>query len=169
MSWFNVYIKTEIIKDIDGQIWYLRYSPDHEKYKNAQREFNELEKNKGKFIPFYDDITGERISETELENIEYNKDSISVPMVITDEEELTKLSKMRKPRKYKTRIPIPIELREEILNERNGICERCATYHANQLHHINRDPSDNRKENLRLLCYDCHVIEDGRVKKIVRK
>lgn len=41
-------------------------------------------------------------------------------------------------------------------------CERCREVKRLDWHHVNDDPMDNRRENLRALCRRCHQIEDGR-------
>jgi hypothetical protein len=41
-------------------------------------------------------------------------------------------------------------------------CERCGERKRLDWHHVNSDPTDNRRENLRALCRRCHQIEDGR-------
>lgn len=41
-------------------------------------------------------------------------------------------------------------------------CERCGEHKRLDWHHVNDDPTDNRRENLRALCRRCHQIEDGR-------
>lgn len=41
-------------------------------------------------------------------------------------------------------------------------CERCGETKRLDWHHVNADPTDNRRENLRALCRRCHQIEDGR-------
>jgi cytochrome c1 len=41
-------------------------------------------------------------------------------------------------------------------------CERCRESKRLDWHHVNADPTDNRRDNLRALCRRCHQIEDGR-------
>lgn len=39
-------------------------------------------------------------------------------------------------------------------------CQNCGSYQPPiQVHHNNRNPHDNRPENLRVLCSDCHYLE----------
>ncbi|TES88977.1 MAG: tetratricopeptide repeat protein [Dehalococcoidia bacterium] len=62
--------------------------------------------------------------------------------------------------KKKRRVPIPEETKAQILFQNDHRCCRChkgPTDSARiQIHHINEDPSDNRLENLAVLCRDCH-------------
>jgi hypothetical protein len=41
-------------------------------------------------------------------------------------------------------------------------CERCDEVKRLDWHHVNGDPTDNRRDNVRALCRRCHQIEDGR-------
>ncbi len=57
--------------------------------------------------------------------------------------------------KRKNRIQIPQIIRDEVLVEFNHTCVRCdAPYH--EVHHIDGDPSNNSKDNLIVLCPNCH-------------
>lgn len=126
--------------------------------------------NKGRFFKVIDDLTDEELSENEIQLLELQREYTPIPYIENDNDIKAEVSAVmnKKPgRKYKTRVPIPAKLRQEILEQYEKTCRHCGHYGANQLHHLNGDPSDNRKENLKLLCYDCHKIEDKKI--IVKK
>ncbi len=57
--------------------------------------------------------------------------------------------------KRKDRIRVPQKIRDEVLVEFHHTCVRCdAPYH--EVHHIDGDPSNNIKDNLIVLCPNCH-------------
>ncbi|HVP82063.1 MAG TPA: hypothetical protein VMS35_03395 [Nitrososphaeraceae archaeon] len=151
MSWFNFYGK-----DIRKSNTFLY----------------DLVHNKGKFIRVIDDITDQDLSEKEIQFIEQERESLQVPHIEAEydiKNDVSEIIKIKPGRKYKTRLPIPAKLRKEILEQYEKTCRHCGHYGANQLHHINGDPSDNRKENLKLLCYDCHKIEDKKINGVIKK
>ena len=37
------------------------------------------------------------------------------------------------------------------------ICSKCGSWNRLEVHHINGNHGDNRPENLRWLCHECHV------------
>ncbi len=39
-----------------------------------------------------------------------------------------------------------------------GPCSKCGSLESER-HHINRDPADNRPENIAILCHACHMFE----------
>ena len=58
----------------------------------------------------------------------------------------------------KLRVPVPPELRDEVLFRSDRTCCICREKRKEiQTHHVNDDPSDNRFENLAVLCLDCHA------------
>jgi len=60
---------------------------------------------------------------------------------------------------FKTRVPIPKEIRDYIIASVESICENCNTFFPYlEVHHRNHDPSDNDLENLIALCPNCHVL-----------
>jgi hypothetical protein len=48
-------------------------------------------------------------------------------------------------------------LRKRSASLRGQKCETCGTPNRLQVHHVNRDPADNRKHNLMTLCASCHT------------
>jgi hypothetical protein len=65
------------------------------------------------------------------------------------------------------------KLKKEILKERGNKCEMCPATKNLTMHHINHCKDDNRKENIKILCRECHDIVDfgkvtpnGRVKEM---
>ena len=75
--------------------------------------------------------------------------SIMVMVVVS----LIMLTKKSKP--Y-GRIPLTKEEREEVFRIYNGRCAVCPNRQGLEIHHKNGNNSDNRPENLVLLCYLCH-------------
>lgn len=169
MSWFNFYRRIKHIPPtlddkIEGRFdGHFEYYFDKQRYKKDMRMLNYIEQNKGKFIPVIDDITGLPLTEEELTEIEEARNSLYVPIYIDiDPSELDPISLIPKIKRRsrpgrKLRIPVPTKIRNEILSEKQSMCEECGMYDANQIHHINNDPADNSKTNLQLLCYNCHL------------
>lgn len=175
-SWFNFYRRIKhippTIKDrtegkFDG---HFEYYFDKEKYKKDIKILNYLEQNKGKFIPVIDDITGFALTEEELKEMEEVRNSLYIPIYIeTDPTELDPISLVPKIKRRtragrKLRIPVPTKIRNEIISQKESTCEQCGTFDANQIHHINNDPADNRRANLILLCYNCHLKHHTSIK-----
>lgn len=52
----------------------------------------------------------------------------------------------------------PLKIRRHILKERKS-CEHCGTQINLQVHHINKDRTNNTSRNLLLLCHLCHANE----------
>lgn len=65
----------------------------------------------------------------------------------------------------KKRIPIPIQLRRELLVECGHKCSihNCTEKQGLEAHHINSNPSDNRKDNLLMLCPNHHDMVGRRM------
>lgn len=57
----------------------------------------------------------------------------------------------------KKRVPIPQELADEVMFNHNNTC--CVCHDPNKpthIHHIDENPANNDKNNLAVLCFDCH-------------
>lgn len=55
-----------------------------------------------------------------------------------------------------------LRLRQRLLAERGSRCERCGYAEIPQIlevHHIDRNRRNNRDENLKVLCPNCHSID----------
>ena len=53
----------------------------------------------------------------------------------------------------------PTQYRTALVSALGGECEECGTKESLEIHHIDRDRSNNSYENLELLCFDCHRRE----------
>ena len=60
---------------------------------------------------------------------------------------------------YKNTYNLKLRLIKEGLKESR--CEICGYSESTELHHINGDPTDNRLENLQILCPNCHAKTDN--------
>lgn len=87
-----------------------------------------------------------------------------------------KVKKTTKKTKKKKRTAIPSGIKSEALKRSGGSCERC--YQSlrglkHHIHHRNHKPSDNRLDNLIVLCPNCHSKEhykkDGSTRKAPKK
>jgi len=56
----------------------------------------------------------------------------------------------------KKRVPIKTSLRREIYNRAGNACQTCGTHDALDIHHIDGNPANNKKNNLIVLCASCH-------------
>jgi len=56
----------------------------------------------------------------------------------------------------KHRIEIPVETAAEVLFESNRTCCVCRERKPVQIHHIDENPANFSKDNLAVLCFDCH-------------
>ena len=74
----------------------------------------------------------------------------------------TKSSKPKVNSQIKTRITIPIRLRRDLLVECGHKCaiHNCPQMQNLEAHHINSNPSDNRIDNLIMLCPTHHTMAD---------
>lgn len=161
MSWINFYAKEEFHPEF-GKYYKINY---------IQMETDRLlemewRNNRGQDIRCYDDMTGELLTPAELADLETGA---LLPQILPDEPKskinhLVRLTHKQKNRKYKPRIALPKELRKAVYELYNHKCVRCNSEHANQIHHSDGNPSNNNIRNLKLCCYDCHLILDGKKK-----
>ncbi len=141
---------------------------DKDEYEYAQKWEEKARENRGKNIKFYDDITNEELSTTEikaLENIIVTGEKYVYISIDDDDVKMTPIAKLKttSKRKYKTRLPISIDLRRAVYQLFDRACRSCGNREANQIHHIDGDPSNNHIKNLELLCYDCHLVVEGKI------
>ena len=62
----------------------------------------------------------------------------------------------------------PDYIRCYLVDKYNNSCQRCGWHEMNpvtgnvplEVHHVNGDPTDNREENLQLLCPNCHALTE---------
>ena len=59
------------------------------------------------------------------------------------------------------------EQRDRLRKERGDLCQDCRQLRAHNFHHLNGIPSDNRDENILLVCVLCHIKRDRHM-RIVR-
>src|SRR5689334_5861730 len=55
----------------------------------------------------------------------------------------------------KARIRVPAGVRRDVLTKSSMRCCKCKKQ-GRQIHHLDEDPSNNRFDNLVLLCFECH-------------
>jgi|GEM_PF-3117509 len=149
MSWFNFYYRSNSFVPFDYE----------QKRKDDLLE-QEWKNHRGQDICCYDDVTGELLSPAELESLD---NSTLLPQIFEDKI-ITIRSLVKRNRKYTPRKTIPKELRTAVYQLYDHKCMRCNSEHANQIHHADGDPSNNHIRNLKLCCYDCHLILDGKQK-----
>ena len=179
MSWFNLYVKQRPIKETfynwetkkveEIIIGWEKYF-DKDEFVYYQKWEEKARENRGKYIKFYDDFTNEELSTSEIKALEnliiIGEKYVYIP--IDDGDLQAQLIPEQKPkkqskRKYKSRLPISIDLRKAVYQLFDSACRSCGNKHANQIHHIDGDPSNNHIKNLELLCYDCHLSTEGKV------
>jgi hypothetical protein len=162
MSWFNLYRKFSFSGD---------FYDDERLINEAEQFLNDSVKNKGKNIKVYDEITLEELDPLEVNALDEirneNINSFFVPLIENDKVSYKRMVFKNSKRKYKSRLPISIETRKLIHKMYDSKCSDC-NKPANQIHHRNKDPSDNNIDNLELLCYDCHLKTEGKKKFKVR-
>jgi hypothetical protein len=58
-----------------------------------------------------------------------------------------------------------VKQREDLINSRGNKCERCpcADTDAMEIHHRDRDRTNNTEENLEVICANCHTIEHKKI------
>lgn len=180
MSWFNFYVKQRPIKEHfynwetkkadETRTGWEKYF-DKDEFEYYQKWEQQARENRGKNVKFYDDVTNEELSSTEIKALENlivaGENYVYIPIDDVDlQTELIrepKQPKKQSKRKYKSRLPISVELRTAVYQLYDRACRSCGNKHANQIHHIDGDPSNNHIKNLELLCYDCHLATEGKV------
>ena len=68
----------------------------------------------------------------------------------------------------KKRVPIGSKLRREIYERADNCCQHCGHSFSLDIHHIDENPANNNKDNLILLCKNCHG-QVGAISKIALK
>jgi len=168
--WFDFYTKRRIRwpyieedRQTLGDIIYETYF-DKEEYDYWQKWESKAVENRGKYVKFYDDVTNEELSAAEIRRMEEQADAGHPYVYIITEEEpgRGRPKKSTSTRKYKPRIPISKDLRMAVYQLYDKSCHKCGSKNANQIHHIDKDPSNNHIKNLELLCYECHLLADGK-------
>jgi hypothetical protein len=72
------------------------------------------------------------------------------------EQRTKQMSSLPVGRPQKIRVPIPKIVKVELVRERGGMCQHCGNEIFQQYHHVDGNPANNAKDNLMLVCYDCH-------------
>lgn len=63
----------------------------------------------------------------------------------------------------KTRIPIPVDIEASVLFKAEHICSKCRNSRLDvQIHHIDGDPSNNKENNLMVLCLQDHSVASSK-------
>ena len=178
-SWFNFYRRRidfdtldefnnlkEILKKqgwkINEESFYL--------YKDEipNKELEKIGVFKRKNIIVYDDLTGTKLTDNEIIELDEFKNTSLYPATITSEEGYASKEKNLvhdivdiNSRKSKLRLPLSPALRKAVLKRDKGKCTICGLFaiKTNQVHHIDGNPSNNSMENLATICYECHITK----------
>jgi len=156
MSWFNPYRKWDPLLE--------QYVYDIERKMKDDMLEEEWRTNRGKDIRCYDDWTGLPLTNKELQELEDERNDATPKIIIPDENGIVPKRAIMNNRKYKPRKSLSKELRAAVYQLYDSRCSRCNSDHANQIHHKDNNPSNNNIKNLQLLCYDCHLITEGKEK-----
>lgn len=156
MSWFIFFRKWDPFLG--------KYVFDESKKIESDILEEEWRRNRGKDIPCYDDVTGLPLSKRELEELNDERNEMMTPQIIIPDVSGTVLRTRKINRKYKPRKTLSKELRMAVYQLYNSRCARCNSETANQIHHVDGDPHNNNIRNLKLLCYDCHLVVEGKEK-----
>ncbi len=170
LSWFNLHLRLTRYNFWTSQEEKIVHV-DQAACREAERFIENCRSNQGRFPKVIDDITGREFNEEEIKQLENEAPSVFIPFVSEDEfvevpRKIVAKAMRPKIRKYKPRIIISKQLRQAVHQLFEHKCHRCKSDAANQIHHMDGDPSNNDIKNLELLCYPCHLIADGR--KIAR-
>ncbi|MGM5483489.1 MAG: HNH endonuclease [Nanobdellota archaeon] len=68
----------------------------------------------------------------------------------------------------KKRIPIKSSIKQKIYARANNACQHCGEKDASDIHHIDGNPSNNRVNNLIVLCPTCHRKVGSITKTVLR-
>jgi 5-methylcytosine-specific restriction endonuclease McrA len=156
MSWFNLYRKW--IPELQ------EYGFDIDAKARDDLLEEEWRRNRGRDILCYDDMTGEPLTKKELQELEDEMNDATPKIIIPDENGIVPRRTAKMSRKYKPRKTLSKELRMAVYQLHDSRCDRCKSDNANQIHHMDNDSSNNNIKNLQLLCYDCHLVIEGKEK-----
>jgi 5-methylcytosine-specific restriction endonuclease McrA len=163
MSWFNFYNK-KVNLELSQLMGKIIYEFDEDAKARDDALEHEWRMNRGN-VPCYDDITGLPISPKELQELEDERSDMMTPqIIIPDESGILARATPKMNRKYKPRKTISKELRLVVYQLHDSRCARCHGDGANQIHHKDNDATNNNIKNLQLVCYDCHLIIEGKEK-----
>ena len=59
-----------------------------------------------------------------------------------------------------------IRFKKQLIEQRGECCEMCSKNPCSNLHHIDRDRSNNNPENLMLLCKSCHIEQHKELRRL---
>lgn len=112
--------------------------------------------NRGKFVSLID----ESRSDPNADEIPYP----FLPIIIGGEKDSI-IDIYSKVRNKKTRIVLTVNQRKQIFDLKGRYCDVCANKRSLEIHHIDNDPSNNRLDNLQVVCHECHTTIIGHVQK----
>jgi len=162
-SWFNFSRKITLNKEYHISEWEqiaedLREDENLTRKKALEEEY-ELEQNYGKGIVFYDEVTLLEINKGETDRMEQERDAALIPLVIDDEPRIDVNKQLGLTSTRKFRPILPKKVRDAVIIQYDHACAVCKKENANQIHHVDNNPANNKMDNLQLLCYDCHLSQ----------